>query len=269
MVSAPHTQPIQSKLTTLPLLCKPSNPNPHLSNYTSSANPHQTSQTPNPSSSSLLTPLPQTVTPPPPQNLSQTQMEEEKEEEDVPTERIVEHGVLRYPKTMAFKARKEKRYILSCLVDLRKCSISIRKMNPPGLYQHVVVLVPTMFTHYWTQRESMRNNQSPTSSHERGASNRNTSMNMIIWNCQGASSAEFRRAFRAILDYHRPRIVALLETKMEDHHILVHDFGYSSLIQMPANGNSGGIVLMWNNGDTIVDQIGGTDQEIHAMVKVR
>lgn len=72
-----------------------------------------------------------------------------------------------------------------------------------------------------------------------------------------------------MLDYHRSSIVALLETKLEDHHNLVQDFGYSSLIQMPDNGNSGGIVLIWNNGDIIVDQIGGTDQEIRAMVKVR
>ncbi|OIS97442.1 hypothetical protein A4A49_62516, partial [Nicotiana attenuata] len=139
----------------------------------------------------------------------------------------------------------------------------------PSHVPHAVVLVPTMFTHYWMQPESMRNSHSPTSSHERGVSSRNISMNMIIWNCRGVNSTEFRRAFRAMLDYHRPSIVALLETKMEDHHVLVQDFGYSSLIQMPANGNSGGIVLMWNNEDTMVDQIGGTDQEIHAMVKVR
>lgn len=138
---------------------------------------------------------------------------------------------------MVFNTRKEKRFILSCLVYLRKCSISIRKLNSPNIYQHAVVLVPTMFSHYWTHRENLMNGLSPSSSREGGEPTRNTSMNMIIWNCRGASSTYFRRDFRAMLDYHRPSIVALLEIKLDDHHGLVQDFGYSSLILMTANGN--------------------------------
>nr|XP_009801116.1 PREDICTED: probable LRR receptor-like serine/threonine-protein kinase RFK1 [Nicotiana sylvestris]XP_016485617.1 PREDICTED: probable LRR receptor-like serine/threonine-protein kinase RFK1 [Nicotiana tabacum] len=39
------------------------------------------------------------------------------------------------------------------------------------------------------------------------------------------------------------------------------------MTQVAAQGNSGGMVMMWNEAEVIVDQVASTDQEIHAMVK--
>jgi len=72
-----------------------------------------------------------------------------------------------------------------------------------------------------------------------------------------------------MLDYHKPSVVALLEIRLSDHHVIMEDFGFSGLAQVAAKGNSGGITLMWNSDEVNVDQIGGTNQEIHAMVKVK
>lgn len=59
-----------------------------------------------------------------------------------------------------------------------------------------------------------------------------------------------------------------METRMEEHYTIRNDFGFDNLIQVVAQGNSGGITIMWKNGNIIVDQIGSTDQEVHAMIKV-
>ncbi|OIT27325.1 hypothetical protein A4A49_64404, partial [Nicotiana attenuata] len=195
--------------------------------------------------------------------------EDEEEEEDSPTERVVEHGVLRSPKTLVFKARKEKRFILSCPLDLRKYSITIKKFMTPGIYQYAMVLVPTMFSNFWMSQEGTSSRGSSPPNREMSSNNRNISMSFISWNCRGAGNTDFRRAFRSMFDYHKPSVVALLETRLSDHHVIMEDFGFSGLAQVAAQGNSGGMALMWNSDEVNVDQIGGTDQEIHAMVKVK
>ncbi|KAK4731156.1 hypothetical protein R3W88_024144 [Solanum pinnatisectum] len=67
---------------------------------------------------------------------------------------------------------------------------------------------------------------------------------------------------------HNPLLVALIETKMQDHQSLVDDFPFTRMIQVPAVGNSGGLVILWDNSLIEVDDIATTGQEIHAMVKV-
>lgn len=72
-----------------------------------------------------------------------------------------------------------------------------------------------------------------------------------------------------MLEYHKPSVIALLETRLADHHNVMEDFGFSGLAQVSAQGNSRGMALMWNNDEANVDQIKGIYQEIHAMVKVK
>ncbi|XP_075084702.1 uncharacterized protein LOC142167957 [Nicotiana tabacum] len=83
-----------------------------------------------------------------------------------------------------------------------------------------------------------------------------------------AGNTDFRRTFRSMLDYHKPNVVALLETRLADHHNIMEDFEFSGIAQVPTQGNSGGMTLVWNIDEVNVDQIGGANQEIHAMVKV-
>lgn len=94
------------------------------------------------------------------------------------------------------------------------------------------------------------------------------SMNFIIWNCRGGSGANIRHNFRSLLDWHRPPIVALLETKMQDHQPLLDDLNFNNMIQVPTVGNSEGIILLWEDSQLDMDEITTTNQEIHVMVKV-
>lgn len=69
----------------------------------------------------------------------------------------------------------------------------------------------------------------------------NKSMQMIIWNCMGAQSTDFRRNFQSLLNYHKPVLVALLEKHLQDHEQLKEDFNFINMAQAPATGHSGGI----------------------------
>ncbi|KAK6789820.1 hypothetical protein RDI58_013620 [Solanum bulbocastanum] len=95
------------------------------------------------------------------------------------------------------------------------------------------------------------------------------SMNIIIWNCRGCNGDDFKRSFRALLDWHKPTLVALVETKMQDHQTLLDDFTFNNMNQVPTNGNYGGLTILWDDTILVLDDIATTGQEIHAMVKVR
>ncbi|KAF3665325.1 hypothetical protein FXO38_09654 [Capsicum annuum] len=95
----------------------------------------------------------------------------------------------------------------------------------------------------------------------------NKSMNLIIWNCRGANGQDFRRNFRSLVDWHKPPLMALLETKMQDQLVLLNDFLFNRVIEVPAVGNAGGLSVLWDDSVLELDEVTTTDQEIHAIIK--
>lgn len=93
-------------------------------------------------------------------------------------------------------------------------------------------------------------------------------MNFIVWKCRGAQLPDFRRNFRSILDYHRPSLVALLETHLSDHQALREDFEFFDMAQVFVEGQSGGIVLLWHRKVFTMDILANTSHEVHCMIKV-
>lgn len=69
-------------------------------------------------------------------------------------------------------------------------------------------------------------------------------MNFIIWNTREANSSDFRRHCAEMVKLHKPAMLVLLKTRMTEHKHLIHELGFSSQIQSPAIGPSGGIVIM-------------------------
>ncbi|KAF3669018.1 hypothetical protein FXO38_07225 [Capsicum annuum] len=88
-----------------------------------------------------------------------------------------------------------------------------------------------------------------------------------ILNNVASSSQDFRRNFRSLVDWHKPPLVALLETKMQDHLLLLNDFPYNKIIEVPAVGNVGGLAVMWDDSLLDLDEVATTNQEIHTIVK--
>ncbi|KAM3266562.1 hypothetical protein P3L10_003556 [Capsicum annuum] len=93
------------------------------------------------------------------------------------------------------------------------------------------------------------------------------SINIILWNCRGGNNPEFKRNFRSLVDWHKPPLVALLETKMQDYQALLDEFPFTRMIDVPAIGKSGGLAILWDDALLELDQICTTDQEIHVMIK--
>lgn len=94
-------------------------------------------------------------------------------------------------------------------------------------------------------------------------------MNLIAWNYMGFNVDNFRRNFGALIDYHKPYLVALVETKMQDYISLHNKFPFNNMIQVLANSNSGGLVRLWDDEILELDDITTKGQEIYVMVKVR
>lgn len=88
----------------------------------------------------------------------------------------------------------------------------------------------------------------------------------MLWNCHGAHGQEFRRNLRFLLDWNNPTISCLTETRIEDHFAILNDFNFTDLIQVAAQGYTGGIVMLWRADELIVDPLVVTAQEIHATV---
>ncbi|OIT38210.1 hypothetical protein A4A49_55722, partial [Nicotiana attenuata] len=60
-------------------------------------------------------------------------------------------------------------------------------------------------------------------------------------------------------------MLVLLETKMADNKKLAEDLQFDLIVQSPAIGLSGGIVIMWKEDSVSIDEVANTPQGIHAM----
>lgn len=64
----------------------------------------------------------------------------------------------------------------------------------------------------------------------------NSATKFIIWNIRGRNKDDFRRNFRELMDLHRPYVVTLFETRMQNHVSLLNEFGFSEMIELPTEG---------------------------------
>ncbi|XP_019263677.1 PREDICTED: uncharacterized protein LOC109241389 [Nicotiana attenuata] len=64
-------------------------------------------------------------------------------------------------------------------------------------------------------------------------------------------------------------MVALLETRMTNHLSILEDFNFTEMIEVPAEGQAGGLVILWNHARVIVNNFTRRNQEIHAMIEVK
>lgn len=126
---------------------------------------------------------------------------------------------------MSSKKSTQKKLFLICPSNLRHCLFILHPTINPVVGKYVVVSNPTLHV------EDPPNPLPPN-------------MNFIIWNCRGSQSPDFCRNFRYLLDYYYPTLVVLIETHLSDHMTLRDDFQFTNMEQVPAEGNSGGIVVL-------------------------
>ena len=71
--------------------------------------------------------------------------------------------------------------------------------------------------------------------------------NMFIWNCQGASSNEFRRLLLFLLKIHKPSLLVLVEPHISGVTTdkVIISFNYPHSFRVEAEGFSGGTWVLW------------------------
>lgn len=73
---------------------------------------------------------------------------------------------------------------------------------------------------------------------------------------------------RNLINTHKSTVLALTETRMEDHNNLLQTMNFTDVIQVPASGYSRGIALIWKSSEVEVEPFVLTEQEIHATIEV-
>lgn len=142
-----------------------------------------------------------------------------------------------------------------------KCAMNVRPPQDPTVGKQAIILVPSRRrSHNSVEREStVIQPQSPLM---------NRATTIIFWNIRGANNDDFRRNFRDLIDTHKPCLVALLETRMHVHAPLLHEFNFSELIEVLAEGQSGGMVVLYNHDTVTVEHFTRNGQEIHTLLQV-
>lgn len=120
---------------------------------------------------------------------------------------------------------------------LLKCSINIRPSSNTGIRNFVLVLNPTILT------VDHDNQVGPVTNHTTAKIG---PMNLIIWNCRGYNGTDFRRNFSSIGRLVQITLVALIETKMQNHQVLLDDFSFTNMIEISSVENFSGMVILWD-----------------------
>lgn len=182
----------------------------------------------------------------------------------VPSGSFTEISSLRNSALMLFPEEEDKKYILNCPIALKKCSFDLRPPRSTALAKYAVVMTLTVYRSCFLNKEN-QGLYTPTTS----GLLMNQPSSFIVWNTRGANSDDFKRNFKELIRSHSPCIVALLETKMENHINLKDEFGFDDYYEVPAQGRYGGIVLFWISSMITLNRINHSSQELYGMIQVR
>lgn len=95
-----------------------------------------------------------------------------------------------------------------------------------------------------------------------------TAFDILVWNCRGAGNMNFRRHFTALVQNHKPEIVALMETKVDisSMDMFFSNLGFTATSYVDPVGRTGGIWLLWDPKNVTVSTFHMTNQAIHATI---
>ncbi|OMO98612.1 Endonuclease/exonuclease/phosphatase, partial [Corchorus olitorius] len=94
-------------------------------------------------------------------------------------------------------------------------------------------------------------------------------LKILVWNCRGAASSEFKQTFMDMIRIHRPSICILSETKVsgEVAERISGSLGFDNKHIINARGFSGGLWMLWDSLAVNLEILPHGDQAIHAIVK--
>ncbi|XP_023912416.1 uncharacterized protein LOC112024003 [Quercus suber] len=136
----------------------------------------------------------------------------------------------------------------------------------------------TLFRRVWKSKMELleawklRDNEGVSSlSHFDSAYNQNRIMNILIWNCKGAMKPQFRKTVMDLVEWHSPILMVITETRMygAKANKIIELLPFDGAAVADTIGFAGGIWLLWRTDLVNVDVLATTEQEIHAIIRVR
>ena len=96
-------------------------------------------------------------------------------------------------------------------------------------------------------------------------------MNILIWNCRGAMKPLFRKTVMDLVDWHNPIIMVITETRLSGARAnkIIETLPFDGAVVTDTIGFAGGIWLLWRSNLVQVEALATTEQEVHAIVRVR
>ena len=96
-------------------------------------------------------------------------------------------------------------------------------------------------------------------------------MNILIWNCRGAMKPQFRKTVLDLVEWHAPLLMVITETRMSGAGAieLIESLPFDGSVVADTIGFAGGIWMLWRTDLVHVDILASTEQEIHAIIRVR
>ena len=96
-------------------------------------------------------------------------------------------------------------------------------------------------------------------------------MNILIWNCRGAMKPQFIKTVMDLVEWHSPILMVIIETRMSGARVMemIETLPFDGAEVTDTIGFVGGIWLLWRADLVQVDVRAVTEQEIHAIIRVR
>ncbi|KAH0769051.1 hypothetical protein KY290_013032 [Solanum tuberosum] len=203
--------------------------------------------------------------------IHQHQPPPQREEEPNTLEPLAQTLYLRSPLTLDMLLNIEKKFLINVPQEVTKADLNIRCYNSQQPLKYVALVIPIIKNKQTLEMENTEEMQATVNLEMAltpgGSSNSPELMKIFLWNCRGANNAKFMNNTRALIYSHNPTILALAETRMEDHDKILQALDYTDVIQVLAFGYSGGIALLWRNSEINVESFMITEQEIHVTIK--
>ena len=94
---------------------------------------------------------------------------------------------------------------------------------------------------------------------------------MNIIHCKGALNPNFRRSITDLINCHSPSLLIVTETRVGGARAkeITDSLPFDGAMHTDTIGYDGGIWLLWNSDVVDVSILAATEQEIHAVIKVR
>ena len=160
---------------------------------------------------------------------------------------------------------------------MKKCDVLLNcREDIPGILKYMMVWKPDWGASKallremgWSMMEAAAMNANPQEIEV--SLSQFIKMNVLLWNCRGALNQDFPRRIFEMAINHRPAIFVVTETRVGGDRAakIIDGLPFDGSITTDTISYAGGLWILWKSEEVEILPLSSTEQEIHAIVKVR